>query len=440
MAILASGLLPASFRGVPFAVVEDDVGGGRRIALHQYPGRDTPWAEDMGRAARQFRLRGFIVDGDVMFAGGPILLQRAMLLAALEKSGSGLLIHPTLGAINVSVPRFSVGADLGAGRMASLQIEFVESGEQTYPSILSSSSGLLSAANLCRVALAIDGIRAVALAAAGGGTRDELSASAAVWSSQTVQLGRDATALHKLAAQLPGNFGRYAAGGNAGIEGKRATIYTEVTTIADLVTAASSAREAIRTAAYALAAAASTVDLGYAQTVAESVVTLINALSAACADPADAIRLLENLIAFMPNRPETASPIGLALAGMIRRAAASALTAAAGTYQPASADDAAGMIARLGADLDAQATLAADAGDDASYSALRGARGAIVKDLRARGSTLALVKAVQTAQPAPSLVLAQRLYRDAARAEQLVTQANPLHPLFMPTRFQALAA
>jgi prophage DNA circulation protein len=39
----------------------------------------------------------------------------------------------------------------------------------------------------------------------------------------------------------------------------------------------------------------------------------------------------------------------------------------------------------------------------------------------------------------PALVLAHRIYDDAGRADQLVQQVQPVHPLFMPQSFQALA-
>lgn len=436
MALLSHGLLPASFRGVPFAVQASETGGGRRIALHTYPGRDEPWAEDMGRAPRIYRFRAFIVDGDVVFAGGPIQLQRALLLAALEKSGSGTLTHPTLGILNVAVHAFSVGEDLGAGRMSSIDVEFVESGKKSFPSILSTSSGLLSAANLCTVALAVDGIRVLAAAIGAGGTRQDVSAAALGCAAQTETLGADATALYRLAAQLPGSYGRFAGGGNSGINGQSASPYTADTTITDLVGIASLARVTIATAASALTAAVASDDLTNAVDVPAAVSALVQALANACADPADAIRLLRQAATYSPGSSASAQ----AVAGMFQRSAAAALVTAAGAYQPTSADDAAALMDSLAELLDDLATAAADAGDDQSYAALRSARAAIVKDLRARGGTLAHIATFEFGAQLPALALAQRLYRDPTRADQLVGQVNPISPLFMPSSFQALAA
>lgn len=440
MALIANGLLPASFRGAPFAVLSDEVGGGRRIALHQYPNRDDPWAEDMGRAPRQYRFRGFIVDGDVVFAGGPIQLQRALLLAALEKSGGGVLTHPTLGLLNVSVVRFSVGEDLGAGRMSSVEIELVESGKRSFPSILSQSSGLLSAANLCKVALAVDGVRVLAAAASTGGRRKDLSNTAATWSSRVVTVGADATSLQRLTAQLPGEYGRFAGGGNVGIDGRATSIYAAGTSIDDLVGAVSRARVAIGAAATSLGLAVGAADLLYAPSILDATAALVAALAAGSADPAEAIRLLVQLAMFMPARAEAMTPIGIAFTRAIRRAIAAEIVTAIGQYQPTSSDDAASKIAQIGAVLDWLATDAADAGDDESFKALRAARAAVVKDLRERGATLARVRTFAPGSALPTLALAQRYYRDPSRAVQLVTQTGTVHPLFMPTSFQALAA
>ena len=42
-------LRPASFRGVAFEVESHSESGGRRVELHEYPLRDTPYAEDLGK-------------------------------------------------------------------------------------------------------------------------------------------------------------------------------------------------------------------------------------------------------------------------------------------------------------------------------------------------------------------------------------------------------
>lgn len=433
MALLTNGLLPASFRGVPFAVEADTLGGGRRLAVHQYPGRDTPWPEDMGRAVRAFTIRGFIVDGDVLLAGGPIQLQRLLLLAALEKKGPGTLIHPSLGVLQVVVPRFNLGQDLGAGTMSTIDIEFVESGKRSFPSLLSSGSGLLSAATLCDVAIAADFVRAATLVLARPGEIQAATNTANAWSSQLRSAGSDATALQRLAVQLPGNNGRYASGATAGIAGTNVGPYSADTTIGDLVTDASAQRAAIAAATDAVAAAMASAGATVGTDIlAAAVQAQVAALIGACADPADALRLLVSLLSF-------AGPSQL-MTTLFVRTLSVALARVSSTYQPSSYDDAFSVLTTVGDALDTAAIQAADAGDDGSYGALRDLRVQVVQDLQARGAALARTATFALPAPLPALAIAQRFYRDPSRADELVGEVNPVHPLFMPTSFQALAA
>ena len=51
----------ALFRDEIFYVDSDSATGGRRVALQEYPKRNTPYAEDMGRTARTFQVQGFLI-------------------------------------------------------------------------------------------------------------------------------------------------------------------------------------------------------------------------------------------------------------------------------------------------------------------------------------------------------------------------------------------
>lgn len=85
----------ASFRGVKFLVDGDSVPVGRRTQLHEYPKRDQPMVEDMGRQTREYRFEAFV-------AGSDFLAQRDRLLAALDTPGPGELIHPWFGRVTVT--------------------------------------------------------------------------------------------------------------------------------------------------------------------------------------------------------------------------------------------------------------------------------------------------------------------------------------------------
>ena len=174
--------------------------------------------------------------------------------------------------------------------------------------------------------------------------------------------------------------------------------------------------------------------------VADAAFALVAALLGACADPADALRLLARLAAFLPSGLETATPVGQAICDLFRRSAAVSIATASASYQPASYDDAFATLRRVTHLLDAELTIAGDAGLDATFSAVRALRVAVVQDLKARGASLAPIRTFRVGAPMPALALAQRLYRDPSRADQLVTEARPISPLFMPVTIQALAA
>ncbi len=108
-----------SFRGKPFHVTSVTYSGGRRGPLEEYPQRDLPYKEDMGRKGRTFPLEAFVI-GDDYFAA------REALIAALEEPGPGELVHPYYGKRRVAVETFRVSESNDEGGIARFSIEFVE--------------------------------------------------------------------------------------------------------------------------------------------------------------------------------------------------------------------------------------------------------------------------------------------------------------------------
>ncbi len=112
-------LIGASFRGVPFFVEEGDLAGGRRVVVHEFPLRDDPFIEDLGRKARTFRLDGYVLGEDYV-------TQRNKLLAALEEEGPGELVHPHHGALRAVCATLAVRESRANGGMATFALEFVD--------------------------------------------------------------------------------------------------------------------------------------------------------------------------------------------------------------------------------------------------------------------------------------------------------------------------
>ena len=173
---------------------------------------------------------------------------------------------------------------------------------------------------------------------------------------------------------------------------------------------------------------------------------LTEALRAASQNPADALRLLAQLAQYQPPAVTASSAVGQAAADMafqlgclFRRAALASLARASADYQPSSYDDAAAVRTLVTGALDAEIEIAGDNAQDASYAALRALRLAVVQDLTSRGADLARIKVFALNEALPALSLAQQLYADPSRAAELVSHADPVHPLFMPPEFRALA-
>jgi len=117
----------ASLRGVAFKVDEEEATLGRRVQVHEYPLRDKPFAEDLGRATRRFSVQAYIIGDDYD-------LQRNRLIEAIEKPGSCTLIHPFYGEMIVTVDdAVRITHSASEGRMCRVIFSFIEAGELSFP-------------------------------------------------------------------------------------------------------------------------------------------------------------------------------------------------------------------------------------------------------------------------------------------------------------------
>ncbi len=140
-------LRKASFRGISFFVDASSSDFGRRNILHEYPLRDTPYSEDLGRKARQFTIEAYVLGDDY-------LGKRDALITACERSGQGELIHPSYGQKFVTVAACRVEERTSEGRLARFSMTFAEAGERVFPAarkdvfsrLISAKDNLLSKA------------------------------------------------------------------------------------------------------------------------------------------------------------------------------------------------------------------------------------------------------------------------------------------------------
>lgn len=137
----------ASFRGAGFEVTERSWSSGRRNHLHEYPDKDTPYAEDLGKKAGNYPVTAFIIGDDYK-------AKRDALRKACTEKGPGVLVHPDYGTVTVLCDSITVRESAGSQRMATIELVFIEAGEQSIPetavdlsgSVLFSASEMASAA------------------------------------------------------------------------------------------------------------------------------------------------------------------------------------------------------------------------------------------------------------------------------------------------------
>jgi prophage DNA circulation protein len=137
----------AKFRNAIFYVEADVRAGGRRVALHQYPKRNIPYAEDMGHTANTFTVQGFLITLD-----GTYLDLKNQLIDALEQDGPGMLRLPLpyqMSDVQVMVQAYSITESRDKGGMCAVEMSFVEYGDPAYRTTISTPAQIQqSAANV----------------------------------------------------------------------------------------------------------------------------------------------------------------------------------------------------------------------------------------------------------------------------------------------------
>lgn len=129
-----NNLRSASFRGVKFKVLDSSTSFGRRTVLHEYPFKDIPYAEDMGKSADEFTINAYIVNN--IGNGFDYFGERNALISALKKEGAGVLVHPFYGNQTVNVfGKPSIAESFEEGGIARFSISFVQAGENKFPDV-----------------------------------------------------------------------------------------------------------------------------------------------------------------------------------------------------------------------------------------------------------------------------------------------------------------
>ncbi len=133
-------LVLASFSRVPFHVEVSARTSGQRIVVHEYPKRDDPYSEIMGKHAVRWSFTAYILLNDHLLyaaAGAQrplyngVVDHRDALIRVLEAPEEGWLMHPSIhsdGAMLVVCEHYSVTESQQKGGYYEFDLQFVEVG------------------------------------------------------------------------------------------------------------------------------------------------------------------------------------------------------------------------------------------------------------------------------------------------------------------------
>lgn len=392
-------LRPASYRGVPFFVDDDEDSGGKRAQVHEYPGRDEPWVEELGKRAREIGVTAHLLGDDVFE-------QRTRLQSACEQSGAGKLVLPSRGELLATCVEFRSRESItGEGRISRLELVFIAAGRNQFPGQTADTRELARTA--------------------GDGT---IAAAKARFERVFTVAGRPQWVRNAAIEVLDLGLGRIA-DATKGIDGDSAG-----------VAAALKALEAAR------AGVATLID--DPEATSSAVASALRALTDLDGDPAQIAAQLDSLVSVFdaqppvigqtPTRVQQAANQAAVIA-LQRRTVVAELARAATRVELESSADAVALRDLLGARVQDEIDRAADAGDDETYFALSDLLAQSVLDLDARAARLPTLRTIDVPRALPALVIAYQVHGDAERESEIVARNRLVHPGFVSGAVEVLS-
>ena len=376
-------LRDASFRGVPFLVEEHTLTGGRRIKVNEYPLRDEPYGEDLGRKARTFTVEAYVLGADYMAV-------RDALLDALESFGPGELIHPYFGSRTLAVQEFRQRETTAKGGMATFTISFCEPGSNTQPTETANRTWAVS-----RAADSVSGAARQDFASRFNAAGPEwVRTDAMTRISSVLDTAEDALGT----AAAPVNAISRAGTNIASVRGRVSSLLATPSSLADRLSG--------------VVSGLFPTDLTNPMTVSRGLLTYD--------DPA----LRASALSTMGARVETNAD---AVSELVRCVALAETAQSVSAMDFDTYEDALAVRDQLVDALDQEAAVA----DDAVYQSLADLRVAVVKDFSGRAS-LPRLASYQPVQTLPALVVAHAIYGDADRADEICARNRIRHPGAVP--------
>jgi len=394
----------ASFRGVPFYVESADSDYGRRYVMHQYPGRDLPYAEDLGRKQREWSVRAYTV-------GSLFLMEREALVRACEAPGPGRFIHPMLGSFDAVCTACTFIDSRDRGGFSALNLAFAEAGELRKPEATADTETALESG-----ARGLD-----------GGMLGSFLGSFNVGGADSILGPLAATAVSGIADRFDGmrlgSFGIDQGTLMGAIDILRRGASTLVFNPTELFSRTSDVFSAFtesHNAGFGLSSMLSFFGGGAVQQPAAAATLMGRATARASALPMPQVRRDEvvNARALEALQERLAlREIAYLLPGLDLDNTAQAIT----------------TRAHIVAAFDEASDVAADLGEDDTFAALITLRARVLTYMDTTIAQLPALVRYQTPLPKNALTLAWALYQDANRDLELVARVNAPTPLWMPT-------
>lgn len=366
-------IFPASFNGIPFSVQSHNRSGGQRLAIHEFPYRDRPQVEFMGRKANDLHINAVLVGNDY-------LARRDQLLHELNKKAIGELIHPWLGILRVAVQDFNQDESWDYAGSCRLTLTFIDADAVSAGSVLTVTSDAVTS------------------------TAAQLSTTA-----QTALATTTAPSSPASLAERVNQLEALAVGFTAQINQLQGWADTElVAPVATVLRSGQSIRN----------------DL---QRLAALPVVLADTLS----------KLAAGIFALFDSDPDAGFKAAMNWANtspdddLSLWRCSNGVAYAAQFLAARSFDNSGAATSARDQLLDAIENLQTHANDDL-YVALIDVRSTVVADIAARGQRLPLLITYTPKATLPALVIAHQLYGDATRAADVITRNNIPHPGFVP--------
>ncbi|MGA0569651.1 DNA circularization protein [Variovorax sp. VNK109] len=382
----------ASFRGVPFHTVDAELGVGRRTVAHEYPQRDDPFPEDLGRRARTWNVEGYVI-------GDNFLAERNALWEALETAGPGELIHPLYGVLWVSVQDVArIRTTAREGGIARFTITFIEAGGNELPNALPDTTQQVDTASQ-----AVDDAAGEAYCSAA-----DVSGPQVLADTQASSFGQDLQGLLKTVRQVTSTEGLANLVRNVSLVSGDLTalIRTPVNLVQNL-----------QSLQQQLVAAVSRPLSAFAEFRAVFGGNSRSSSSAYAGGTRSRLSMNENARADLQRRTAISQQARM-------------LTIAISDGAVETADQALALRDALLAQIDSE--LETTDPDVATAQALSALRTAVTRDVSVRAELLQQRSTFTSHAVLPALVLAHRVYQDATRADELVTRNAVANPAFVP--------